>query len=305
MPGARGTETIAGTPDRPSIPDWVHLASPLGMSTAERTPWGFTHETWIVTSPGGLTTVVQRRRDRSDPSRPRAGAVRAAVRAVGLPVPEPAPAALGGRHPVVVLPYVCGRPAATLLDNEPDAELAGSICGQLAATLSRINPAGLGIGRAWSSADRLRAAGGRWIRQCAKALGEGSVQEIGRLLERGATELDGVVPVFAHGDLAPVNILVQDGRAAAVLDLDRARVAHPSFDAAWFLWVVTYHHPLVAAAAWRGYARGAGLPGPIPAACGWLQPLQLLELAASAHDPAERLRWTARLEALLGTRAAG
>jgi aminoglycoside phosphotransferase (APT) family kinase protein len=69
-------------------------------------------------------------------------------------------------------------------------------------------------------------------------------------LRRAALEVETVLPRFAHGDLAPVNLLVRDGRVAAVLDLDRARLAHPLHDAAWFAWVVSFHHRDVAGAAW-------------------------------------------------------
>ena len=58
---------------------------------------------------------------------------------------------------------------------------------------------------------------------------------------------EGTRPVFAHGDLAPVNVVMDGGAGpgvvVALLDLERARLAHPLFDAAWWSWVVRYHHP--------------------------------------------------------------
>jgi aminoglycoside phosphotransferase (APT) family kinase protein len=105
-------------------------------------------------------------------------------------------------------------------------------------------------------------------------------------------------PRFAHGDLAPVNLLVQDGRVAAVLDLDGARLAHPLFDAAWLAWIISFHHGDVAEAAWGAYARAVGAGVRSPAALAWLWPLQLLERLAEARGEDERATWADRLVAV-------
>jgi Ser/Thr protein kinase RdoA (MazF antagonist) len=198
----------------------------------------------------------------------------------------------------VTLPFIPGAPAAALLGTEEGAEAAGFLCGGVAGTLAGIAPETLSLGRTWASGSRLRTAGTAWLDGCAGELQERHLQTVGPLLDLAVAAVDVAPAVLAHGDLAPVNILVHDGSVAAVLDLDRARAAHPDFDAAWFLWVVTYHHPEVAEAAWRGYTLGAGLAPVIPEACAWLQPLQLLELAARAYHAADRRRWMARLEKL-------
>jgi Ser/Thr protein kinase RdoA (MazF antagonist) len=292
------------TPARSTpIPRWVQAACPGDVVTGVRAPWGFTHETWIVTRAGGPALAVHRRRDRSDPTRPRARAVREAVRAAGLPVPEPSSAPPDGAHAVVVLPLIFGAPAAVLLGGVGGAEEAGVLCGGVAAQLAGIAPNGLGLPRTWTSGARLEAAGRSWVRRCGGSLSARSLRAIDVVLEAAAAETDLASGRLVHGDLAPVNILVGPGRVTAVLDLDRARVAHPLFDAAWFMWVVTHHHPQVAQAAWRGYARGARLPLQIPAAFAWLQPLQLLERAATARSRSERDTWAARLEAVLDGRA--
>ena len=84
---------------------------------------------------------------------------------------------------------------------------------------------------------------------------------------------------------------------AAVLDLDRARLAHPLYVAAWFAWVVSFHHRDVAGAAWSAYAQAAGLGATSPAVLAWLWPLQLLDRLAEAPDAAERTLWAGRLAA--------
>ena len=284
------------------IPRWAQGACPGGAVAGVRAAWGFTHETWILATSNGPAVAVQRRRDRSDPTRPRSRAIREAVRAAGLMVPEPSGAPPDRGHAVVVLPFVPGAPAAELLRGADGAEAAGVLGGRVAARLAGIAWAGLGLPSTWASGERLRTAGRDWARRCAGSLRERSLGTIETLLEGAAGEVDDASGRFAHGDLAPVNILVRRGRVAAILDLDRARVAHPLYDAAWFAWVVTHHHPQVADAAWRGYARGAGLPPQTPAAFAWIQPLQLLERAATARTRSEREAWATRLEAALDAR---
>jgi len=287
------------------VPAWALAAGPEGIVAGVRAQWGFTHETWILSREDGPSVAVQRRCDRSDPTRPRARAVREAVRAAGLPVPEPAAAPSDGGRRVVTLPFVPGAPAAALLGTEEGAEAAGLLCGGVARAMAKIQPAGLGLGRTWASGSRLRTAGKAWLDGCPGELQDSHLRAIDHMLDLAVAAVDAAPTVLAHGDLVPVNILVHDGSVAAVLDLDRARAAHPHFDAAWFLWVVTHHHPEMAEAAWRGYARGAGLAPVIPEACAWLQPLQLLELAAQARHPADRRRWMARVETLLDGRGGG
>lgn len=294
------SDLVTGRP----VPRWALAAwsaeHPTGAADAGgiRAAWGFDHETWLL-GDGKRRLVVQRRSDRSDPTRPRACRIRAAVRSAGLPVPESVLTGRDAGHVVVTLPFVEGRPGSELLADDTGAEAVGRLCGGTAARLAGIDPAGLGLPATWSTGARLRSAGLAWTRRCGNLLDAGAVDRLAALLEAGARATDATPAGFAHGDLAPVNVLVRGGALAAVLDLDRARVAHPVFDSAWFSWVVGYHHPEVAGAAWRGYAAAAGLPAAPPAAFAWLQPLQLLERAAGATRAAERARWLERLGAML------
>lgn len=243
--------------------------SPVALRRAR---WGFRHRTWIADTGDGHRLVVQRRADGSDPTTPAAVAVRQRVRDAGLLVPEPlrcSPDAGGAA--TVILPFIVGTVAADLLETDGGAMVAGRACGEVAARLAAIDPAGLGLPGTWSSGSALQAAVRAWV----AALDPGPVDDtrarIGGAIEhavrRAAREVDASGPRFAHGDLAPVNVLVRDGRVAAVLDLDRARPAHPSYDAAWF-------------------------------ALAWLWPPLLLERSAETLDDAERARWSERLAAL-------
>jgi aminoglycoside phosphotransferase (APT) family kinase protein len=275
-------------------PRWALRAWADGVPVATRAAWGFDHETWILAG-GGRTLVVQRRSDASDPTDAAARTIRRAVRAVGLPVPEPDRIAIDDGRPVVTLPFVDGRPGSELLTSAGGAAVAGRACGDVAMRLRAVPPGGLRLPVSWASGAALLAAGEGWLHRATGLLDDDAMAMLAARLRVAAHETDRVDAVFAHGDLAPVNILVRRGAVAAVLDLDRARLAHPLFDAAWFAWVVGHHHPEVAAPAWGAFAAAAGLPDRRPAALAWLQPVQLLERLAGCTVEAERMRWATRL----------
>ena len=280
-----------------TTPGWVSEACGGGVLDARRVRWGFRHETWIAETTDGQRLVVQRRADRSDPTRPRFRAVRRAVRAAGLPVPEPARASLEVGEVVVTLPFIEGVVAAELLGTDGGPELVGRLCGEVAARLGTVVPASVLLSRTWASGDLLGAAARRWMRAVPADVPAGTRRRLSAGLARAAFEVETIPPRFAHGDLAPVNLIVRDGDVAAVLDLDRARLAHPLYDAAWFAWVVWFHHGDIAEAAWSAYDRAAGLGIGSAATLAWLWPLQLVERLAEAADAAERATWADRLAA--------
>jgi aminoglycoside phosphotransferase (APT) family kinase protein len=298
MTGAKRRLGPRGAPAA-TAPGWVAAASGGSALTARPLPWGFRHETWVVETIDGRALVVQRRVDGSDPTDPRLRAVRGAVRVAGLPVPEPARVALEGADVVVALPFVEGLVAAELLGSDGDPELVGRLCGEVAARLGTVSPAGLPLSRIWASANDLRAAARRWMESLPDAVPARTRERLLVDVDRVALEVETAPPRFAHGDVAPVNLLVRDGRVAAVLDLDRARLALPLYDAAWFAWVVSFHHPDVAEAAWSAYSQAAGLAIRSAEDVAWLWPLQLLERLAEAPDAAERRAWADRLAATL------
>jgi aminoglycoside phosphotransferase (APT) family kinase protein len=107
------------------------------------------------------------------------------------------------------------------------------------------------------------------------------------------------VPVFAHGDLAPVNLVLRDGRVAAILDLERARLAHPLYDAAWWTWIVRHHHPERGASALGAFREAAGI-GTDQATCrslALLGALACLEVLAGLprRDAGARREWARRV----------
>lgn len=49
--------------------------------------------------------------------------------------------------------------------------------------------------------------------------------------------------VWVHGDLCPVNVVVDEGLVTAALDWEDARVDDPLVDLVWTEWLVRTHHP--------------------------------------------------------------
>jgi aminoglycoside phosphotransferase (APT) family kinase protein len=282
-------------------PAWVTNAGGDAVFGARPARWGFRHETWIVDVTDGSAFVVQRRVDGSDPTRPRARAIRDVVRAAGLPVPEPTRRALVAGDVVVTMPFVDGVVAAELLGTNRGAQIVGRVCGEVGARLGAVNPKGVPLPRTWASGDSLRVATHARMERLPHALLTGTRRDLLVALDHAVLEVDAVKPRLAHGDLAPVNVLVLDDRLTAVLDLDRAQLAHPLYDAAWFAWVVSFHHAAVAEAACEAYAGAAGITLPSFASMAWMWRLQLLERLAEAPNAQERARWAARLAAVQGS----
>lgn len=292
-----------------SPPAWVTGAVGESAPVARRARWGFRNETWIVEPTAARPIVVQRRVDGSDPTGPHGRAIRELVRSAGLPTPEPTRIPAEGADVVVSLPYVDGVVGAELLGTREGAMVVGDACGLIAARIGVTDPGDASLPRTWASGRGLRTAAARWMDTLPASLQPRVHACLVASLERVAREADAAAPRLAHGDLAPVNVLLKGNRLAAVLDLDRVQVAHPLYDAAWFAWVVSFHHGELADAAWAAFARAsgvtAGLGASSTAAVAWLWPLLLLERLAEAGDAHERATWMERIEATAALTAGG
>jgi Ser/Thr protein kinase RdoA (MazF antagonist) len=218
------------------------------------------------------------------------------IRTTGLPTPEPVRVHRDRLSDDVVLelPYVDGLVAAELLGTPEGAATCGRCCGEVAAAIAGARDAPTGLRATWTSSGLLVEAARTWLASCEGVLATSQVDALETVLARAARTVDESPSQVAHGDLAPVNVLVHESAIAAVLDLDRVQLAHPLYDAAWFSWVVTFHHPDVAAHACAAFAEAAGTPARATEVS-WLWPLLLLERLAQAASPGERATWTARL----------
>ena len=270
-------------------------------------PWTTSTRTERVTLGDGRQVVVQRAIGGASARatigrRIRVGRMLRAV-APWLPVPEVLAGEATGPQPFVVTEFVPGVSGRELLADDPGAARLGRLMGELAVGIARVPTRGSRVGGTWGNPERLAAAADRWLNTSAADLGAMRARALGQLLRRLPRELAGAAPVFAHGDLAPVNILVRDGAVVALLDFERARLAHPLFDAAWWRWIVRHHHPERWASAGAAFMAAAGLADARATASNLdlLAALQCLEMLhrSQGGPAAARRAWAARLQDVL------
>lgn len=138
-----------------------------------------------------------------------------------------------------------GVAADALLGTAAGAAQLGRVAGEAAVTLAALVPAGAlarALPRRWADGGRLGAAAAGWLTAAAPLLGAAGARRARTAVARVPGLLAGP-PTLAHGDLAPVNLVVADGRLTGLLDLERLRLAPAGFDAAWFRLLVRHHHP--------------------------------------------------------------
>ena len=295
-PPDRSLETLLGATllGEPAV-EIVDLSSPWATSTrTERMTLADGRRVVVQRSVGGASARATIGR------RIRLGRLLPAI-APWLPMPEVRGGEATGPRPFVVTGFVPGISGRELLADNRGAAQLGRLMGELVAGLARVPTRGLRLGGTWGDPERLATAADRWLNASAPDLGADGARALERLLRRLPRELAGAPPVFAHGDLAPVNILVRDGAVVALLDFERARLAHPLFDAAWWRWIVRHHHPERSEAAGPAFLEAAGLEDSPATAkrLDLLAALQCLEMLRRARRAEARHEWAARLLSVL------
>jgi aminoglycoside phosphotransferase (APT) family kinase protein len=271
---------------------------------AERPAWGFANRTTIVTLLDGRRWVVQ---ELQDPVAGRAVAARAPLladrlTAGGVPVPAVVIADPSRPRPLLVTAFVAGQLGPALLGTDPEAAALGSLMGAAQRRLAAVDVTGLRLPTTWSRPDRLAAVSRRRLDRVASRLDRMTIGAVERAIADHVERPLSGPPAFAHGDFAPANVIVSQGRLAALIDYEYARLADPLFDAATFHWLTFHFHPARAEAAWEAYADAAGLPATVAGqslgmALRRLRLLRILELVevAGRRGPAMRDRWLSLL----------
>lgn len=199
-----------------------------------------------------------------------------------LPLPIPAPVRIGrpgGGYPWSwsVCPWLEGAPAA---DAPPDdASVAAVQLGEFLAALHTPAPpdAPANPYRGVPLPDRAQATQGR-IEQMSEAIDGPAVQRCWE--ELAATSPWTGPPLWLHGDLHPLNVLVRDGRVSAVIDFGDVTAGDPAADlsVAWMLLDPSARRAFRAAV-------GAVDDDTWQRARGWAVSLALAYLASSADSP--------------------
>jgi aminoglycoside phosphotransferase (APT) family kinase protein len=271
---------------------------------AERARWGFANRTDLVTLGDGRRMAVQRLQDPVAASR-RLHVERVLgdrLRAAGIPVPRLLAGDAHAVPPYAISEVVEGEPGIGLLDDPIDAIALATEMGRLARVLATVPVEERLLAGGWADPERLASHARRWLEAGREHLDPVAAAEVDRLISRIPKALAGRPAVLAHGDWAPVNVLVRDRAVVAVLDWEAARLADPLLDLAWWAWIVWHHHRDRYAAAAPALFETAGveLDAPTAERMRILVAARLLEILGSvrADDRAAR-RWADRLQEAL------
>ncbi len=296
-------------PGSSQTPDWLPGAFGGAAAQAVRLRWGFANETWAGRLPDGRRVAATLLADPAAAERLRAliAVVRPRLVAAGLPVPAPIDAGPGVPADVVIAEFVDGIPGPEILGRADGPTAIGTLLGSAWRRLGTVDPAGTGLPDRWTSADRLLVLAAGWSAIVSHDLAAPDRDRLDAVLGTLPELLVGRPAGVVHGDLVPANILVADGRLVALLDLEAARLADPLLDAAWFDWIVRYHHPREEPAAWAAFAAEAGIERSDPTIDGLLHAYPIVRILEILDDigaaDAARPRWLGQLTAALALRS--
>jgi aminoglycoside phosphotransferase (APT) family kinase protein len=288
------------------IPDWLTVALGGDLADVRRLGWGFTNESWAATLPTGDRVVATRLADPGTGQEVarRWSALAGPLGHAGVPVPALLRPPCDAGPEVLVSRHVDGVPGSALVETPGGPELIGGLLGRAWRALGSVAVDGLGLEEPWAPPPLLveRLAG--WVASLAPELGRSGTDRLGLAVKTGVDLLENRPVGLVHGDLVPANLIVRDASAVALLDFEATRLGDPWLDAAWFDWIVWFHHRSVEAAAWRAFTDAAGVTAEAAAMERRLRLLPLVRLLeileATHHTPAARARWLIQLEACLG-----
>ncbi|HEU5016334.1 MAG TPA: phosphotransferase [Roseiflexaceae bacterium] len=246
--------------------DIQELSALVGASViaVERCAMGFENRTDLVTLADGQRRIVQRITSRAlAPHKIRlAQQLPERLAAVGVRLPRVLAADPHAEPPYLVREYLHGAPANTLLADDASATTLARAMGALLPRLAQVDTAGLGLHRGWADGERLARQSRQHLDRCRPLLDAATLRKLEQTIAAVPELFAGRGGCFAHGDFCPVNALVSAEQrttskehnvklrkegftpsAISLIDVEFARVADPLFDAAWWGWVVRYHHP--------------------------------------------------------------
>lgn len=158
---------------------------------------------------------------------------------------------------ILVTEWRPGVSGGSMLADPGSARRLASFLGEAAAVIQSVATDGLAIDHAWADADRLAEAARGWLAMGSPAPSRADGRRLDRAIASAAALVASGPVGLAHGDLVPVNVLV-DGSTMALIDLEDARVAPAAYDLARARATVRRYHP----AAW------AAMEGPMLEAAG-------------------------------------
>jgi aminoglycoside phosphotransferase (APT) family kinase protein len=279
------------------------LATRLGSSLASSEPaaWGDSGATVRITLADGRVMAARRSAGPNAlATADRLATTMRGIAAAGLPVPSPD--IFTTAHAVwLVSSWVEGETGAEWLDVPARARILAGQMGALARQLRGLDVGAVGLGDGSPTADGGAARMTADLASVAGSISAAAHASVGAAIERVGADAS-TMPVFVHGDLVPVNVVLgPDGAIRALLDLEHSGLGSPLADTAWWGWVVRHHHPAAWTAAWPTFCAAAGVdPDGQHDRMEGLVRCQLLGRAAAADGPDNRQRWLRRLEDAAG-----
>nr|WP_246461168.1 aminoglycoside phosphotransferase family protein [Nocardia transvalensis] len=247
----------------------------------------------MVTLADDTRVVLQRYRRRADAERRVRimDALRKPAADKGIAIPSVRGSDLDAEPPWIVYDALPGVPVPdTGLDN-PRFPLVAWSMGALLADFSELSGDDLDfeeldLDDSWARPRYLRARADAWAECLSPALSAAQSETLEDVLDDLPALFDGRPSVLAHGDFAPVNVLVEDTSVTGLLDFESVRMADPLYDVAWWAWSVSFAGPAVFTAAWPAFLDGVGIsprePGLVPRVRA-IQMVRMLEMLAE-HD---------------------
>jgi aminoglycoside phosphotransferase (APT) family kinase protein len=235
------------------------LGEPVATASPVTQPWSTPTETTVLTLGAGTRVVVQTGSDASAiAKRATLGRLLHEV-APWLPLPRVIATDPSLSPTWVVTSFIDGESGRSMLSSHATASALSEQVGRLTAGLGRVPTAGIPLPGLWASRTLLATSARVWLDDLTGRLDPLVSQRLGRLIGGAPAMLGDASPVFAHGDLVPVNLIVRGGGLVGLLDLEHARLADGLFDLAWFRWTLRWHHPDAWVAASRSALLASGV----------------------------------------------
>jgi aminoglycoside phosphotransferase (APT) family kinase protein len=295
---------------------------------AELCRWGFENRTVIATLEDDRRLVVQRINSRAAAGHKLhlARVLPDRLAAVGVRAPRLLSADAAAEPPYAVREYLPGESAASLMGTVAGAIQVARAMGALLPQLALVEIAGAGLSHAWASPTSLTRMAQQQLDRCRPLLDGPTSATLEATIAEVPSHFADRPAAFAHGDFCPVNALLEIGdwrletrdvilqspisnlpppSVIGLLDLEFARIADPLFDAAWWGWVVRYHHPERWLHAWPQLLAAAGIADNTETAVRIrviqrLRCLEMIDYCATTRTHEVAKMWVGRLGTTLG-----
>ena len=287
-------------------PAWAVAALGPECVDAVRLPWGFTNETWTATAPDGIRYIATRMASLQVAAAVigRGPEIARRLGGAGVRTPVPIAARSNVAAGVVVSERLDGAPAMLRLGDPAGAAVVGRALGWVWRRLAAVDIDGLALDDTWARPGELAEAAATWLDLIRHDLGQSVSAGFERQIGGVERLLRARSPRFVHGDLVPVNVLLREDGQPALLDLEAVRAADPLLDAAWFRWIVGYHHPDAEEPAWSAFLDETGLDAGDPTIAALLDVLPVVRILEILAQPGlgsrARGRWLDQLIAIGG-----